>query len=51
MGEWDTLASDGEERYMKGVQDLDIEIYGAEVHIQPSKEDDIKLRRMTFRRN
>lgn len=42
MGEWDTLASDGEEIY-EGVQDLDIEIYGAEVHIQPSKEDDIKV--------
>lgn len=42
QGSRDVLAADGEEIY-EGVQDLEIDIYGAEVHIQPSKENHVRV--------
>ncbi len=42
QGGRDVLAADGEEIY-EGVQELEIDIYGAEVHIQPSKENHVSV--------
>ena len=42
QGSRDVLAANGEEIY-EGVQDLEIDIYGAEVHIQPSKENHVRV--------